>query len=136
MEYIHGYIEELSRGMDCYNNNLDNLLCIKTKNTCRSGIKWNGGCRTAFCEGCKYDHSKTKELSLYENELVINSQDFDWYIVYKEKEYDMFTIIGLFKKDERIGIIYKLGREYNSNTTVLKKDYYGKIEKYMLESYK
>ncbi len=124
--YTRKYIEELSSKMESYNNNLDKLLNIKTRNTCRDRIKWNGDCRILFCAGCKYKESETKELRLEKNELIINNQNFDWYIIKKVEELDLFIIIGLLKNDSRICTVYRLGKDYYSNQTTLEK-YYDKL---------
>ncbi len=125
---IKQHIEEHSQKTSFYCNNLDKLLNIKTVNTCRKGIKFKPECRSLICGDCIYSSYKTKELLLKTNkdnidELIINSQNFDWYITNKEKDLGLFTVIGLNKKDSNKSVTYKLGKSSNNSKTILEKEY-------------
>ena len=79
-----------SKDLALYMNNLDALLGIKTV-VDREGIT-SGGLRLSK-----------------ENDLFI-SDDYDWYLVDKHPDMNMFKVVGLHKDDAAMNTVYILGK--------------------------
>jgi hypothetical protein len=115
---VKQHAEKLSQRPDLqpYINNLDKLLGIKTINVCKSigGIRFNTECKTFLCTDCKQNPYYTKELDLNSKtkKLYINDRDFDWYIIDKNKDKDLFEILGI-KKNVKEEVVYSLGKVNN-----------------------
>ncbi len=87
MEYLDNIVQ---KKMLEYANNLDELLGIRT------------------IVRKKIDEDSTGLLITSTRALNI-SDEFDWYIVGKNKDYNMFKIVGLHKKDASKNCVYVLG---------------------------
>lgn len=78
-----------SQGWREYHNNLDELLGMKT---------------------IAVDYKNRVGLELYENELRIDT-NYDWFIVDKHSEKNIFKVVGLHKVNHREQVAYLLGEE-------------------------
>jgi hypothetical protein len=87
-------LELKSREFEKYHNNLDELLKIHTINV-------------------PYDCKDEIGLELFHNELRIND-NYDWFIVDKHPEFNIFKVVGIHKKDGKLNCVYLLGNKDNN----------------------
>jgi hypothetical protein len=115
-------IKKLSKlsNLTPYINNLDQLLKIKTVNTCNTIIKFNLTCKTLMCSNCPKAYQNTKQLALIDSELIINNKNYDWYIIGKDKDKDLFTIAGINKNEDKQDIVYYTIKRINYRTYLKK----------------
>jgi hypothetical protein len=83
-------LEQESRALTHYHNNLDELLDIRTF----------------------MSELNTKPLTLTGTSIYI-SKDFDWYIAEKHPSLNIFKVVGLHRKDMYQNVAYVLGRVEN-----------------------
>ena len=109
-----------------YVNNLDKVLGIKTINSCylTFGVNLCNRHEHTACHNCNINCDNVKELTLTDNELAINNEDYHWYLTEKKIDRDLFTIIGIPKKERLENIKYILGRNENNKTILLKEGVY------------
>jgi hypothetical protein len=81
-------VEKASEALLWFQNDLEGLLGIKTET----------------------DNHKYFGLSLESNTLLINEEDYDWYITAKQKDENVFKVVGLNKADAANNVVYVLGK--------------------------
>lgn len=92
-------IEKSSKNWSQYLNNLDSLLGIKTINDVSAGSE--------------YGLSLNKERELYIH------PSYDWYVVDKYPDKDIFKVVGLHKEDANLNRVYLLGIDEKKNKPFL-----------------
>ena len=80
-------VEKASAILLQYQNDLEGILGIKTA----------------------VDNHKYFGLDLTGNTLAINEEDYDWYITAKQKDENVFKVVGLNKTDASNNVVYVLG---------------------------